>query len=173
MGDEQYELVNTRDWAAAAAPNGDAEGNEPHHEYSLPGLDADWFPVVASRLRDGAAAGKVSKTVDEPDFAGGNRKKDFRSQMDEIDGRGTFDAAEMEDELRAMGRAELEDRLGISAHKVRKKKYLKEKIKFGKLLLKQVREILRRADIHRNGQIEYRVFLETVQRYRLSTEQVK
>ena len=37
--------------------------------------------------------------------------------------------------------------------------------------MNKVRDILRRSDVHRNGQIEYKVFLETVQNYRLTTEQ--
>ncbi len=82
--------------------------------YSLPSLDSDWFPVVKDRLRRGGGA--VAKSFDETDFSA-KRLLKTRSRaeaMDDIDGRGTFDRREMEDELRSMHREELEDQLGTS-----------------------------------------------------------
>lgn len=73
--------------------------------------------------------------------------------MDQIDARGTINVKELERELRNMSRRELEDKLGISWNKIR--------------------EIIRRSDRNGDGVIEYRTFLETVQRYRLSTEQAR
>ena len=71
--------------------------------------------------------------------------------QDEIDGRGIFFAKDLEKELRSMHRSELEDQLGISWTKVR--------------------DIIRRSDYDRDGIVEYKDFLETVQNYRLNTEQ--
>ena len=142
--DDEYELVGTRDWAGAGRDSrtemevevggrrreGEGEG---HHEYSLPSLDAAWFPLVADRLRGGVAVavgvgvgvgvgGAASTTtttttmLDFPDGAARQklllRARTREEAMDEIDGRGTFDRGEMEDELRSMHREELEDQLG-------------------------------------------------------------
>ncbi len=134
--DDQYELVGTRDWSAmrqqqpATATNmengnnsnGHEQQQQPfNHEYSLPSLDAEWFPVVARRLLKGGGNKSLlpsSKSLDEPDFSPSEaarkllRSRSRADAMDEIDGRGTFDAREMEDELRSMRREELEDQLG-------------------------------------------------------------
>ncbi len=72
---------------------------------------------------------------DETDGLRGGRKS-----FDTIDARGTFDRSQVEKELRHMQRSELEDNLGISMHKIK--------------------DILRRADVHRNGEIEYKQFLK-------------
>ena len=73
------------------------------------------------------------------------------SVEEEIDGRGKFDRRELENELRHRSWDELENVYGVSRHKIN--------------------EILRRADVNRDGEIEYREFLEVIKRYRLTTEQ--
>lgn len=71
--------------------------------------------------------------------------------FDELDARGSIPAAELESALRDVGRFNLEHEFGISWNRVR--------------------DIVRQADVDRNGIIKYKEFLKTLSRYRLTTEQ--
>ena len=133
----QYEMVNLNQ-----------EENK-YDQYHLPSLDYDWYPLLDTKLSGGKLA--TTARTDYPDGAHPRTVLRQYSSIDEIDSRGSIDAKELEQELRSLGRYELEDRLGISWNKIK--------------------EIIRRSDVNRNGIIEYRNFLETVKRYRLTTEQ--
>ena len=63
-------------------------------------------------MGDGAGTAKIDGG-DEIDFSAALRRRDRAEAIDDIDGRGTFDAKEIEKELRSLHRSELEDQLGI------------------------------------------------------------
>ena len=117
-------------------------------DYSLPSLDVVWFPLVHGRLKGGEAEAGA---------------EEMREEEKVIGGRGTFDVREMEKELKAMGRDKLENELGEGGnlgircvpHFARTPKFLGSGISMHK-----VRDILKRSDIHGNGQIEYKVSLD-------------
>lgn len=107
---DSYEMVGTQDWKKEGDPESSGD-----HAYALPTLDADWFPVLAARLHGGRPDQGVSPVgdgQDETDFALRRGRRSRAEALDDIDGRGTFDAREVELELRTMHRAELEDQLG-------------------------------------------------------------
>lgn len=123
--------------------------------YSMASLDNDWYAVlggiqrVDSRGQDNPDA--VAGFGPSPESGPGLSSSVARpSGDDDIDGRGSFEARELERELRRMRRGELQN-LGISWHRLR--------------------DIIQRSDYDGDGVVHYKDFLETVQSYRLTTEQ--
>jgi rhomboid-related protein 1/2/3 len=155
-----YEMVNSQEWSrndhntvpqVVTRDEKTERTMERRKQYELSSLDNDWYPILATKLTKSTSK---SRSFDQPDV--GQTGASYHSQSritieDEIDGRGTFAAKDLEKELRSMHRSELEDQLGITWTKVR--------------------EIIRRADYDNDGIVEYKDFLETVKQYRLNTEQ--
>lgn len=151
---QEYEMVNSTEWNRnehTPSPPMMESDRDPLKSYKLASLDLDWYPVLNQKL-------KPRKAADQADFGEGGQQQLLRhtagrrvTTEDEIDGRGSFSAKELEQELKSMHRSELEDQLGISIYKIR--------------------EIIRRADIDRDGEVEYKDFLHVVRQYRLSSEQ--
>ena len=144
----EYQSVEMRDWyQTKSRPAGYEEDD--NWMYQIPVLDYDWYQVLGHKLKtpDGGRDVIDAKPFDTKRV---QLSREY-STVDEIDARGTIDATELEHELRSMSRVDLEEKFGISIHKIK--------------------DIIRRADIHKNGNIEYKAFLETVKRYRLSSEQ--
>lgn len=144
-----YEMANRSEWSRV--PVNEEQAIDPS-DITVSTLHKTWYPRISKKL----------KTISEDGFDGEQDTVDsmlhtttsplFRSQLsDHIDGRGTFDAKELEQTLREMPRAELEDELGISVYKVR--------------------DIIRRSDVNKTGEIKYEDFLRTVCQYRISSEQ--
>ncbi len=89
-----------------------------HKPYSTASLDNDWYGVF-SRLRrvgigddemDGDAAAGFAPSVGDSSSRGLTARP--AGGEDDVDGRGSFDAKELERELKLMRRAELEEKLG-------------------------------------------------------------
>ena len=98
----------------------DPENNQPYGKYDIPQLDYDWYPILQKRLRKdgepqqelepgkeilfGSAAPK-SGVGDMVDHAPPVVRQ--HSGIDEIDARGSFNAEDLERDLRQMQRQEL------------------------------------------------------------------
>ena len=150
-----YEMVNSQDWSRndhTIPPVNYRQDStmERMKQYELTSLDNDWFPVLRNRLTKQRSV-TASSSGDQADFAGLQRSPQRPKTEDEIDARGKFHFKDLEIELKSMHRSELEDQLGISWTKVK--------------------DIIRRSPRDEEGMVEYKDFLETVKRYRLSTEQ--
>lgn len=146
MNGSQYEMVPSQEWTRNdhSLPRVETRRSSiPSKKYEITSLDADWYPILSTKL--------TPRSKDQTDYSSPSTRARRITVEDEIDGRGTFKAKDLERELRSMHRRELEDQLGISWNKVR--------------------DIIRRSDLDRDGVIEYRDFLQTVKNYRLNTEQ--
>ena len=148
-------MVNSQDWSrndhTIPAVNIQHNTSNMLKQYEKSSLDADWYPVLRHRLVRQAS---VSESGDHPDFGMQRSPQSLQRRMtteDEIDARGKFHFKDLEIELKTMHRSELEDQLGISWTKVK--------------------DIIRRSPKDEDGMVEYKDFLDTVKRYRLSTEQ--
>jgi hypothetical protein len=158
-----YEMVNSQEWSrndhntvpqVVTRDEKTERTMERRKQYELSSLDNVWNPILANKLTKVFIFTSKCRSLDQPDV--GQTGAGYHSQSritieDEIDGRGTFAAKDLEKELRSMHRSELEDQLGITWTKVR--------------------EIIRRGDYDNDSIVEYKDFLETVKQYRLNTEQ--
>jgi hypothetical protein len=91
-----------------------AVGNNVRHKpYSMASLDNDWYAVFSGVVRAGGTDDPDGRDVAAGFIApnGGVKPRPLGGE-DDIDGRGSFDAKELEKELRRMRRDELEDKLG-------------------------------------------------------------
>ena len=133
------------------------------------------FPDKLSKPSDGVDDHDGGFSSKSPRSAPSNRRKSATA-MDDIDGRGTFMAKDLEKELREMHRDELQNQLGETLLFIRSSYLLSTinpciRINIPGISWNKIGEIIRRSDFDRDGEIEYKDFLETVKRYRLSTEQ--
>ena len=100
-----YELVNTRDWPKTVAELGSLG------TYDIETLDSTWYPVLRDHLQGHQGNGLYGGSADTID--GGSHfvrssGLQLHSQLsDHIDGRGKFDARELELELKSMPRRDL------------------------------------------------------------------
>ena len=149
-------MVNSQDWSrndhTIPAVNFRQDSTlERMKQYELTSLDNDWYPVLRNRLQNQRLLTSTSSSGDQMDFGLSRSPQRRMTTEDEIDARGKFHFKDLEIELKTMHRSELEDQLGISWTKVK--------------------DIIRRSPKDKDGMVEYKDFLETVKRYRLSTEQ--
>jgi len=159
MGEEKYAMVGTRDWEAGRGRAG--------QRYSLLALDSDWHELVLPHLTPGLQPpGKAVSVRDEADsrpftaLVTGSTSVAPQPGQDVLDARGTFNRDEVKKELRRLSRQELEGKLGISTNKVED------------ILGRSERKTARvRGGEHKPGQIDYKIFLEVVSHYRLTSEQ--
>ena len=154
---QDYEMVPTNEWqrndhslprVQVQRPSARAERLKNYDDIAL---DADWFPILRDKLTPKYKDNFNKSGQDEGDHGSPRSPRTRITVQDEIDGRGTFNAKDLELELYSMHREELQNQLGISWYKIR--------------------DIIRRSDINGDGVIEYGEFLQTVRRYRLNTEQ--
>ena len=97
-----YELVNTRDWPRQPREDGQRDS------YDIETLDLTWYPLLREQLKGSQNSGYFARNVDVTDGGSFVRSSQLQSQLsDHIDGRGRFDARELEQELKSMPRRDL------------------------------------------------------------------
>ena len=97
-----YELVNTTDWPRQSRERGMYE------RYDMETLDSDWYPVLCDHLRSGPVNGYSNDEIDGSYLVRNPQMSALQTQLsDQIDGRGRFNAKELEQELRGMPRRDL------------------------------------------------------------------
>jgi len=142
---ENYALVETRDWErghVASIRNGNGSGLD------LKYLDNDWHNVLQKHL-----SGADVNDISAPGVARSS------ASVDTIDARGKFNKNEAKREFQRLNRTELEGRLGLSSHKVEE------------ILNRAEKKSRQKYPKFAKGEIHYKVFLEVIQEYRLTTEQ--
>jgi len=137
--------VETRDWErghVASIRNGNGSGLD------LKYLDNDWHNVLQKHL-----SGADVNDISAPGVAR------ISASVDTIDARGKFNKNEAKREFQRLNRTELEGRLGLSSHKVEE------------ILNRAEKKSRQKYPKFAKGEIHYKVFLEVIQEYRLTTEQ--
>lgn len=94
-----YEPVRVRDWPQQTREDGQRD------VYDLVTLDSTWYPLLRGQLKGSQSNGYFG---DVTDGVSSVRASQLQSQLsDHIDGRGRFDARELEQELKSMPRRDL------------------------------------------------------------------
>ena len=98
MASYDYELVAARDWP---------KHPEDVDPYSLETLDMTWYPMISGQLKDRQTNGLYSVDSHSLDVTDSSDRRYQTQFADVIDGRGRFDAKDLEKELKSMPRRDL------------------------------------------------------------------